>query len=816
MLSEKSDNTAIIWKNQRILYRELYANIDVFRSLIPANSKIALMLENRPEWAYAIYAAWYNHTIPVIFDFSEDEDTIRAILDECRPELIFVSNTHQAKFNKLCPKLAYRARVINPDQMTVSGGSDTAMTFKPQKSDDVALIAYTSGTTSGPRGVMLTLRNLRTNIEAILGLGDFATEKDAVLVLLPLCHIFPLLWTLLLPLYAGAVCVFSPSLEAKELMDTLADHYVSAIVGVPRLFAELHTRIMETIKARKFGMLMLRLSELLQNRKLSAWIFREVHEKFGGNIRYLICGGAAIDPQIEKDFRTLGFRFHTGYGMTETAPMIAFNPPDRIKIGSVGLPIRGCEIKTADDEIAVKGANVMPGYYADSPQTKNALRDDWLYTDDLGRLDQDGYLWITGRKNDRIVLSNGKNMHAETIEAEIAQLSDLIREVAVFEKNDRLHALVYPDCARCKKRGIGAVENHIKWEVIDLYNRTAPPFRKISRLILTDRALPRTALGKIRRYSLASFIQTDRQSLQNGPEPDFIEYHILKDYLQKLTKNAVRPDDHIGIDLGLDSLDRLILRAFVASSFGVKTDEEWESKTVRDWATLIRQQKRKMQIEDPDWHKILDRSPDTILPQRWRTHHLIIAGVRFLFSIFYNLSIRGTDNIPGGPVIYAANHQTYLDPFFIFCKVDYRIFRNVFYTAKERYFRNRFIKFLADTNQIILIDGGEALENSIRKLAAALKAGKSILIFPEGTRTHDGSVQEFKKTFAILSKELNVPVVPVALDGAIAAYPRGHRLPRPFKKIRLEFMEPVYPDDYDYDALSEIVFGRITSRMGSV
>ena len=812
---QRSENTAIIWQNQSFSYAQLLDEIAKFCEIIPIGSKIALCMENRPEWIYAIYAAWQQQSVPVIFDCSDDETTIIDILLESEPEIIFHSAGYQSKIDTAIQNLAKKPERINVDELIYPENGGYLECINPVNRERTALIAYTSGTAARPKGVRLTFRNLETNIQAILGLGNLATEKDAVLVLLPLYHIFPLLWTILLPLYKGASCVFSPSLEAHDIQETLQTHYVSVIVGVPLLYTKLREVIFNRLEKITFGKLSFQIAGLFHHRFISKALFRRIHRAFGGNIRYLICGGAAIPSQVERDFRTLGFRLHTGYGLTETGPMVTFNPPGKIKIGSAGLPINGCEIKTINGEIVVRGDNVTPGYHRDESLTGQTLQKGWLFTGDLGQIDQDGYLWITGRKNEAIVLSNGKKIQPAIIEQKVLQMSDRISEIAVFERQNRLHALVLPNRKEPSLQEQAETEDHIRRHVIDRYNSSVPLFKKIAHVQCIDHELPKTALGKLKRYALDELMQTHPKRLVHHRVPDWPGYLILKKFLHSLRGKEISPDDHLLFDLGLDSLDMLQLQSFLESSFGIESisASQLSALTVYELAGIAHRTGSTAAITEPNWRDILQSFDGIPLPQRWLTHRLIIMTARLLFSVFYRMRVSGTDHIPDGPVIYAANHQTYLDPLFIFCKVNYRIFRTVFFTGKESYFRNRLIRFLASTNQIIIVKSGEALRQSLREMTTALNKGKSILLFPEGSRSADGALNEFQKTFAILSRELEVPVVPVAVHGAIQAYPHGSRYPRLFKEIRIRFLEPVYPVAYDNDGLRNTVFRKIEAEL---
>ena len=215
----------------------------------------------------------------------------------------------------------------------------------------------------------------------------------------------------------------------------------------------------------------------------------------------MVSGGAALDKEVAKDYLTLGFEILEGFGMTECAPMITFTRPGRVLPGSAGEPLKTNEVKVIDGEIVNRGRNVMQGYYNRPEETAAILKNGWLYTGDLGHL-ENNRIFITGRKKEIIVLSNGKNINPEEIENKIQSMTDVITEIGVFEKQDMLHAVIYPDYQKAKQLGIDNVEEMIKWQVIDKYNQSVTPYKKVMKFSLVKEPLPRTRLLKLKRFLL--------------------------------------------------------------------------------------------------------------------------------------------------------------------------------------------------------------------------------------------------------------------------------------------------------------------------
>ncbi|MGE5402101.1 MAG: non-ribosomal peptide synthetase, partial [Ignavibacteriales bacterium] len=544
-----------------------------FARVIPrgSNFKTAIFSENRPEWIYAIYASWHQESIPVLFDYTAELDEIAYILNDSRPGIIFCSGEQGARLRTILPMLNYIPKVIMLESFeNVKEPVTPISKVDPQDNDAIALIVYTSGTTGRPKGVMLSFGNLLANVNSVLYL---ASPSDGALVLLPLYHIFPLLWTIIVPLYAGAVCVFTPSMDPADIMSALQNNRVTAITGVPKLFYLIRKKILEEVNRTAAGRFAFKAAAMLNSLKISRLIFRRLHRQFGGNIRFLICGGAAIDPEAEKDYRTLGFELQTGYGLTETGPMISFNRPGSIRPGSAGEPLSCNEVRIIDGEVAVRGANVMKGYFNRKRDTDDVLRDGWFFTGDLGRLDDKGFLWLTGRKKEMIILSNGKNINPEEIETKLLAVSDLIREAGVCANGDQLHAVLFPDPSKFDHAAANDIKERLKWTVIDKYNRSAPSYKRITGITVAGAGLPRTALGKIKRYQLQNLVLEEEINIEINGKSLSEEFKAISGYFKN--KNMTLSEmSHIEIDAGFDSLDKVLLQSFIETSFGVKLTEE--------------------------------------------------------------------------------------------------------------------------------------------------------------------------------------------------------------------------------------------------
>ena len=814
MFLSNHNKTAMILKDQKLSYKQLLGNVASFSNLINDRAtKVAIFFENRFEWVYAFYSAWLKNATVVPIDFMSSAEDVNFILNDCKPEIIIFSNQTAEVCNKACSGLSYQIDKLNVDDISLIEFSGEVVFPKPDI-DKTAVIIYTSGTTGSPKGVMLSFDNILVNIEAVTEDVVVYEPSDRVLVLLPLHHIFPLVGTVVAPLKIGATIVFSPSMAADDLMATLQNHQITMIISVPRFYSIIRKGIKEKIEKNKVAKFLFRIAEKKNSLSFSRKVFKSVHKKFGGNIKYMVSGGAALDKEVAKDLRTLGFEVLEGYGMTECAPMITFTKPGKVVIGSAGQPLKTNEVRIVDGEIVNRGRNVMQGYYNRPEETKAIIRDGWLYTGDLGYLDEENRLFITGRKKEIIILSNGKNINPEEIETKLAKMSDVISEVGVFEKSDMLYALFYCDELKVKQLGIENVEEYLKWNVIDKYNQEVTPYKKVMKFSVVREPLPRTRLGKLKRFLLPQLAIKDQSKQEKIPEPVFQEYILIRDFIQQQKEITVHPTDHLEIDLGLDSLDKVNLQVFLEQTFGVKMNEQeiMSFPNVLKLAESIQERKTKLAVEAIDWGKILREEFDVKLPESWFTHNLIKHAAKIFLKFYFRLNSEGLENLPNGPFILAPNHQSFLDGLFVAVFLKNKIMKRTYFYAKEKHVKNKVLKFIADKSNVIVMDLSD-LKTSLQKLAEVLKNGRNLIIFPEGTRSFNGELGDFKKTFAILSRELNVPIVPVAIEGANKALPRGKIIPRPFKKVRVKFLKPIMPSTHTYESLRDAVFEKVASNL---
>jgi len=814
------NRTAFIGAEKQYSYAELLKEIGKLTNISQKAStdKIAIFAKNSAQWVFAFYSGWNAGKTAVPIDFLASTEDIVHILNDCEPGLVYFDDTTADKWKEAQAELKNPVQDFNLSQLETIAELPS-QDWKPTISEeDTAVIIYTSGTTGSPKGVMLSFNNLQANIKAVSTDVKIYSEAQQVLMLLPLHHIFPLAGSMAIPLYVGGTIVESPSMQSADLLSTFANNKIGLMIGVPKLYNILYQGINDKIQKSFVARTFYKIVKLTGSKKMAKKIFKQVHDKFGGNLTYMISGGAAIDPKVAKLFHTLGFHILDGYGMTEAAPMITFTRPGKFKAGSPGQALPNLELRIKDDEIIAKGPNIMKGYYNRPEETAEVIKDGWLYTGDLGKVDKKGFLTITGRRKEIIVLPSGKNINPALLERKLEE-HEMIAEAGIFFDKGFLHALIFPEISIAEQKNISELNIYFRKEILPQFNQQVTSYKRIMKFTLVGEELPKTRLGKLQRFKLPElFANPAEPRITEKYNEEIEEYQVIKSFIEQQVDMNVSPNHHIEFDIALDSLDKLSLMEFIDKTFGVKLSEEKLLKfpSISKIAEYVRDHKMFQKIEMPDWSAILKERVHFRLPKSWFSQILIIKSLKYLFYVLFRFKSSGRENIPAGPAIIAPNHQSFLDALLISAFFENKELRQTFFYAKKKHMKSKFMAFMAHRHNIIVMDIDNGVKESIQKLAAVLKQDKKVVIFPEGTRTKDGQIGDFKKTFAILSKELNVPIVPVAIDGAYKALPRGKHFPRLFARVHVTYMPPVYPEHHDFDSLANTVKKQISKKVARV
>jgi len=834
---------------EKITYTELKNRIDGFASFIKEQGfkrgdKAALLFENSPEWGIIFFACIMNGVIIIPLATHSTPGEIKKIIDNSGTKAIFLSKELEqlAEGLKTSPSVE---KVIIIDRKEATEVKDIRKPLPQTMSDaeDIAVILYTSGTTSSPKGVMLTHKNLYSNFDSI-SRYNIITSKDTVLSVLPLYHAYSLMITLIVPILSGARIAYPGSDWPDTLANYIKDASVTVFVGVPQIFRALHRRIKSKMESlgllpRLFVGLCINFSWMVYRAcgyNLAKLLLSKMHGLFGRQLCFFVSGGAKLKEDVERDLLRWGFTLLQGYGLTETSPVTSLNPPNKTKIGSVGKAIPDVLIKIVDKdkdgvgEVAIQGPNVMKGYYRKRDETKDCLKDGWFSSGDLGYLDNEGYLYLTGRSKELIVLSSGKNIYPEEVETEYSK-SPYIKEICILgiakeakaDTQDYLYAVVFPDFDLMKERGEISIYGVIKSRLEDISKELAS-HKHIMGFMIIDEPLPRTVLGKVKRYEVEKRYHVDilkrRDSQQKEPiseEDDILSLEVGKRVVSYLKntfniKEAIKSNSSIEIDLGIDSLGRAELLSAMERSFGIKLPESIVAAsifTVRDLITTIEKSlgaKTGISLPPPameqlpiseiikrplsaEFIKKIELNPG--LFDKFLTFSLK-AFIYLFFKIFYRLEVKGAENIPReGSCIICLNHVSFYDGFIACASIPFYCSMRLFFIGFRRYFIVPVIRSLVKRGRILAIDASQIVE-TMQAAYFILQHEKALCIFPEGERSFDGTTGHFKKGVGIIAKETEVRLVPAMIEGAFEVWPRARRFPK-LGKIKVKFGSSVNP-----------------------
>lgn len=816
------------------------------RGGIGPGARVVLIGENSPEWCVAYLGIVASGAAAVPLDAELTEAELATILPHAEPGAVIASERLVPRLEALAARLPARPRLISLGKSPGSGVEafdDLAGGDGPPPpgaaADDPASILYTSGTTGDPKGVILTHRNLLANAEAVASL-DVCRPDDNFLLLLPLHHAYPFMAGFLVPILAGARVTLLQTLKGPDILACMQETGVTILVGVPQLYAMFHRAIFDQVRRRlrarwAFGTALgaAGLGRTRWGVNAGRVIFRSIHRRFGGRVRFLVSGGAKLEVEVARDLEALGFTMLEGYGLTETAPVVTFTRPTRRKLGSVGPPLPGVEVKIVDPdsegvgEVTIRGPNVMPGYFKKPAATAEVFRDGWFLSGDLGYLDDEGFLFITGRAKEVIVLASGKNVYPEDVERHFLK-SPYIREACLVGVEgeggiEGLELLVGPNLDTFRSRGVTHLEEWIRFEVENL-SKALPASRRPRGIRITFDPLPRTRLGKIQRHRIGEIFRRASRPGTGGAEPLSPEDEALLgteasrkalDVLAGVARKekAIEPSDNLELDLGIDSLGRVELLVGLEQALGIAIPDEAAAGvfTVRELLRAVAGQ-GPLAAESgparirrgPNWAKILaeELPPDLARPLEegrgpaaW-----IVTGLAYVLSLvafrgLCRLEVRGVEHIPRrGPFLLTLNHASYIDAFAVASALPVGLVFAISYLGWQTFFQGRVMGFIGKSLRVIPVDMETYLIKALRMAGHVLRTGFPLCVFPEGGRSVDGEVKLFKKGVAILATELKVPLVPAYIEGSFEVWSRHERWPRPHK-LRIAFGPPVTADE---------------------
>jgi len=838
-----------------VSYREAYSRargvaVGLAGLGLEPSSRVAVLSENRPEWVTAYLGAYLSGMVAVPLDTQISPEEWRRLIEDSDSRVILVSGLLRERLEQALEGGGTHREVISFDPLPEKQGTRrelagflewaSALPGPPPlprcAPSDVVTIIYTSGTTGTPKGVCLTHGNILSEIESALGVIPLR-DDEAFLCLLPLQHVLASVINVLIPLYLGGQVVFADTLRRTEILAALEEAGITILVTVPQFFYLFHNRIQEELGkkpalARRAFRALLRLNRFTMGAlglNLGPRLFARIHRGFGPTLRLFISGGSAFDPAVARDFHDMGFTILQGYGLTETTGACAVTPIERNVIGSVGPALPGTDVRIADPdeagvgEILVRGPVVMREYYHNPEATREAVRDGWFHTGDLGRLDEQGNLFVTGRSKEVIVLPNGKNIYPDELETYYGRCS-AIQEIAVIgvvspqERGERLHAVIVPDFDYLKSKKMANTREILRDEIAALSNRL-PKYKRLMSYQLQSEPLPRTTTRKIKRIELKRLVESGQlregeiaaePAAASAGDRALMESAVGREVARCLGETyhrdaALSPSMNLELDLGFDSMEKVELLASLEQRLELRLPEDFGAE-IFTLADLIRRLEQEA-VAGTGAGAASRQSWETILAAGSTEDSLPVSGpvvslvkyllARLLYFVLFlpllRLETRGLGNLPArGPYLVCPNHQSYLDAFVLVSTLPYGLFRRMFFVGYSFMFTSRLMKLAARLTNIVPVDPDAHLLRAMKAGAAGLRRGLILCIFPEGGRSYDGKLQDFKKGAAILARELGVPMVPAAIDGTHAVWPRDSLRIRPHK-VRITFGAPIPP-----------------------
>jgi long-chain acyl-CoA synthetase len=793
---------------------------------ISKGDRVLIWAENSPEWVTGFFGCLLRGAVVVPLDFESSAEFASRVQLQVDAKLILYSGDVLRDFK---PPLS-RLSLENLSDIAAPHSSEPYPAIHGDE-NDIAEIIFTSGTTADPKGVCLTHRNVLANINPLeTKILKYLKYERLVhplrfLNLLPLSHVFGQFMGMFVPLLLGGETYFKDSLNPSEIIQTVRKNRISVVASVPRVLDTLRNKIERDYEARGESKALEDKLAAAESRHFLArwWMFRRIHRQFGWKFWAFISGGAALSSETEAFWRRLGFAVVQGYGMTETASLITVNHPFNLSRRSIGKSLPGRELKLDEKgEILVRGENVSPGYWGKAGATPNEAdqNEGWFRTGDVAEMDREGNLFFKGRKKDVIVTSAGLNIYPDDLEAALNAQPE-VRDSAVL--------------------GIDTVQGPEAFAVLLLRddradadaivkraNQTLSSFQQIRRWsIWPEEDFPRTPTLKIRKPLVMERLkaeerkskgaeglrsrgaeETDTSLLPSAPPPLRSSASFLLEQIARVSGEApvhVDPSANLEMDLKLDSLGRVELLGALEDHYQVDIDEAafTAATTVGDIEKMIREGARDtaVQYEYPRWSQ---RFPVTWI--RIVVFYVVILPLTRLMS---RARVMGRDRLEAvnGPVLFIANHITMVDAAVILLALPASFQRKLAIAmegevlrgwrhppesigwSKRLILRAQYLLVVSLFN-VFPLPQKSGFRRSFAFAGETMDRGYSVLVFPEGSRTRDGQMHPFMEGIGLLAKNLDVPIVPVKIDGLYQVKNEGRRFAAP-DQIKVMIGEPI-------------------------
>jgi long-chain acyl-CoA synthetase len=791
---------------------------------IGKGDKVVFWGENRPEWVVCYWGCLLTGAIVVPVDYRSSIDFVLKVRQLVSARVILVGDDVEVKGTT--PDLSFQMWRFRD----LDWHADGPMPAVPISRDDVTQVIFTSGATAEPKGVVIRHRNVLANIvpveREVMKYRKYAWPFHPIrfLNLLPLSHMFGQSMATSIPPMVRGTVIFTRSFNPHDLVSLIRSRNVSVLVSVPKILSVLRDHVVHTFPE----------AATAPPPGISIpgrwWRYRRVHRALGVKFWAFVVGAAPLPPDVEEFWRRLGFAVIQGYGLTETAPIVTLNHPFRTSKGSVGTPIAGVEVRIADDgEILVRGENVTSGYFESGlsapgsgpseprvPDPRSPIpdpgsrvfdSDGWFHTGDIGERDEQGRLFIRGRKKEMIVTPDGLNVFPEDVER-VLDVQHGVRESAAVGAlegaQERVHAVLVLepgiDPADAIRGANAALQDHQRVRTWSVWPGSQ---------------LPRTeGTRKLKRSAIRDWVRSGgAPSAATGG--DTLESLVSRFAHGRSIGGSTTLDE-----LGLSSLERVELMVAIEDRFQTRLDEGRfsEAANVEDLKELIEGASRSEPVEEPVDFPQWNRTWPVRLIRRVSQATWILPMAR----VFAHIRVEGLAHLRGldGPVVFASNHQSHMDVPVILAAMPGRWRASVAPAMAKEFFKAHFFpagyswrqRFTNSLNYYLaafyfnafpLPQREAGARQTLKYMGELSGQGWSILIFPEGERSND-AILPFRGGIGMIGSRLDIPIVPVRIDGVNRVLPVQGTFARP-GPVRVAFGAPIRLRGDDYASMASTV-----------
>ena len=744
---------------------------------IHKGDRVMFWAENRPEWIAAFYGCLLRGVIVVPLDRQSTPEFIARVQQQVKAKLLLLGEDLPPLPPMQLPALSFAAL---PE--LIASHSTEPISPDSIHADDLIEIIFTSGTTAEPKGVCLSHRNFLSNLAPLeREINKYRRYERLVhplrfLNLLPLSHVFGQFMGIFVPQLLQSEVFFRDSLNPADLIATIRKQHINVVTTFPRLLETLRDKVEREMEA-KDQLTRFRQSFVAadgQHFLKRMWRFRAVHRRFGWRLWAYISGGATLDSDTEEFWKRLGFAVIQGYGMTETASIISMPHPFGLVSGSIGKAMPGQEMKLgAQGEILVRGENIAAGYWSgDAGVQPLASEEGWLHTGDIGELDEQGNLFFRGRQKDVIVTSAGLNIYPNDLEAALEQQPEIRESCVIGNESHEPVAVLIPDHADADLEA-----------AIKRANESLAPYQQIRHWVIWPESdFPRTTTTqKVIKRLVAHRVQT---LASDATPPPVQASSLLLEQIARLsgTTDSTTPAAHLAEDLKLDSLGRVELLSALEDRYQIELDEAAFTA-----ATTLGEIEQMVHAGASETVPYPFAEWTQKFPTTWLRCFVWWGLLLPISRVMSRQEVLGREHLQAlpAPVLFVSNHITEVDPALILSALPFRwrnklaiamrgeLLREWRFPLAGTSFWPRFIgqlKYLAVVTlfNVFPLPQESGFRRSFKFAGESLDRGYSLLVFPEGRRTDDGELQSFMAGTGLLVQKLNVPVIPIKIDGLFA------------------------------------------------